>query len=102
MNTCRQLTLPPRAERFLKGAFVAPSSKVSRRAALDHPPKTALRAMLRDVEQAASKLGSESLDGMVTEIMSLTRREAAACRVKAIEVPTSTASSSSFHLRPSC
>jgi hypothetical protein len=69
--------LSPTAERFLK-AFIAPSSKLIRGAATDRPPKTALRAVARDVDQAAIELGSDGFAAFFAELLALIRSEAAA------------------------
>jgi hypothetical protein len=90
MGTPRKSGLSRGAERFLKGAFITPSSKLIRHAAADRPPKMALRAMVREVEQAANTTGTDDLGAFVAELLSLIRSEAAAGPLKPIEVPAPT------------
>lgn len=87
MGTRRKSALSVGAERFLKSAFVTPSSRLIRRAAKDRPPKIALRAMVREIEQAA---GPDDLGTLVAELLSLIRSEAAAGPLKPIGVPAPT------------
>jgi hypothetical protein len=81
--------LSPAAERFLK-AFIAPSSKLIRGAATDRPPKTALRAVARDVDHAAIELGSDGFTAFFEELLALIRSEAAAGSLPPITVPEPT------------
>lgn len=90
MGTRWKSDLSPAAERFLKGAFIAPNSKLIRRAAADRPPKTALRAMVRDVEHAVDAAGTEGLAPFVAELLALIRSETAAGPLELIEVPAPT------------
>src|SRR5579872_7395563 len=82
--------LSPGAERLLKGVFITPTSKLIRRAATDRPPKTALRAVARDAEQAASDFGSDGFAALWREMLALIRSEAAAGPLPPIKVPEPT------------
>lgn len=70
--------LSPLAERLLKGVLVRPNSKLIRRAAGNRPAKTALRAMMRDIDRAANGVGPDGFEGFANEIMSLLRNAPAA------------------------
>jgi hypothetical protein len=75
------------AEKFLKGALIAPQSRLIRRAAADRPPKNALRAMVREVEKTAT---ATDMSAFVAELLAVIRGEAAAGPLKPIEIPAPT------------